>query len=96
MNHKRHELERWVSRKPRREYLSLRLRFYIVVPAQTAAARPALGGYRRYIVARRRRGDAFNFVFIKIILDLIWGLEGDTVAGVDGGLGVPTIETIDT
>ena len=23
--------------------------------AQTAAARPALGGYRRYIVARRRR-----------------------------------------
>ena len=40
--------------------------------------------------------DALNFVFFKIILDLIWGLEGDTVAGVDGGLGVPTIETIDT
>ena len=41
-------------------------------------------------------GDALNFVFFKIILDLVWVLEGDIVAGVDGGLGVPTIETIDT
>ena len=30
--------------------------------------------------------DALNFVFFKIILDLIWGLEGDTVAGVDSCL----------
>ena len=60
--------------------------------AQTAAGRPALGGYRRYIVARQRRGDAFNFVFIKIILDFIQALEGDIVAGVDGGLASSIIE----
>ena len=33
-------------------------------------------------MARQRRGDAFNFVFIKIILDFIQALEGDIVAGV--------------
>ena len=37
-------------------------------------------------------GDALNFVFFKIILDLVWVLEGDIVAGVDGGLAASIIE----
>ena len=36
--------------------------------------------------------DALNFVFFKIILDLIWGLEGDTVAGVDSCLPTAKID----
>ena len=37
-------------------------------------------------------GDALNFVFFKIILDLVWVLEGDIVAGVDDSLASSIIE----
>ena len=90
MNHKRHELERWVSRKPRREYLSPPAVLYCGASANSAA-RPA----RRLQAALWRGdgdGDALNFVFFKIILDLVWVLEGDIVAGVDGGLASSIIE----